>query len=80
MHRNAQTCPYSLTRIVVQHNQNASLRPNEKMIRDVCLACHSLELSIDALADADLIRHNFNDMPARHVPSIDMALSRMEGN
>lgn len=67
-------------RIVVQHNQNANLRPNEKMIRDVCLACHSLELSIDALADMDLIRHNFNDMPALHVPSIDMALSRIEGN
>ena len=67
-------------RIVVQHNQNANLRPNEKMIRDVCLACHSLELSIDALADPELIRHNFNGTPALHVPSIDMALSRIEQN
>lgn len=67
-------------RIVVQHNQNANLRPNEKMIRDVCLACHSLELSIDALADPELIRHNFSGTPALHVPSIDMALSRLERN
>ena len=64
-------------RIVVQHNQNANLRPNEKMIRDVCLTCHSLELSIDALADTDLIRHNFTGTLALHVPSIDMALSRL---
>lgn len=63
-------------RIVVQHNQNANLRPNEKMIREVCLTCHSLALSIDALADPGLIRRNFSGSPARHVPSIEMALSR----
>ena len=63
-------------RIVVQHNQNANLRPNEKMIREVCLTCHSLALSIDALADPDLIRRNFAGEPSRHVPSINMALSR----
>ena len=62
-------------RIVVQHNQNANLRPNEKMIRDVCLTCHSLVLAIDAMADADLIRRNFVGLPSHHVPSIDMALS-----
>lgn len=65
-------------RIVVEHNQNANLRPNEKMIRDVCLRCHSLRLSIDALADPALIRRNFAGLPARHVASIDMALSRRE--
>lgn len=65
-------------RIVVQHNQNANLRPNEKMIRPVCLTCHSLALSIDALADPDLIRRNFSGLPARQVQSIDMALSRTE--
>ena len=65
-------------RVVVQHNQNANLRPNEKMIRDVCMACHSLALAIDALADADLIRRNFVGQPALHVRSIDMALWRSQ--
>jgi formate-dependent nitrite reductase cytochrome c552 subunit len=37
--------------IVVQHNQNLNLRPNEKMIRGVCMQCHGLGFSIDALAD-----------------------------
>lgn len=64
-------------RIVVEHNQNANLRPNEKMIRDVCLTCHSLALSIDALADPVLIRNNFAGPPAQHIPSIDMVRSRM---
>ena len=64
--------------MVVQHNQNANLRPNEKMIRQVCLTCHSLALSIDALADSELIRRNFCGRPSRHVRSIDMALSRTQ--
>ena len=63
-------------RTVVEHNQNDNLRPNEKMIRDVCLHCHSLAFSLDALADPDLIRRNFAGTPAGHIESIDMVLSR----
>lgn len=58
------------------HNQNATLRPNEKMIRPVCLHCHDLAFSIDALADAELVRNNFSGKPSRHVSSIDMAVDR----
>ena len=65
-------------RIVVQHNQNDNLRPNEKMLRDVCLACHSLAFSLDALADPELIRRNFAGRPERHVASVDMVLSLAE--
>ncbi|MDE0125907.1 MAG: hypothetical protein OXN97_15145 [Bryobacterales bacterium] len=63
-------------RIVVQHNQNANLRPNEKMIREVCMRCHSLAFAIDSLADLDLVRRNLAGPPKRHVPSIEMAHSR----
>ncbi len=62
--------------ITVQHNQNANLRPNEKMLRSVCLNCHSLEFSIDALADPELIRNNFSSQPGLHIESIGMALAR----
>lgn len=62
--------------IRVQHNQNANLRPNEKMIRSVCLDCHGLEFSLDALADRALIATNFIGRPARHVESIDLAVKR----
>lgn len=68
----------SSTQIFTQHNQNKNLRPNEKMIRGVCLNCHSLELSIDALADPDLVRRNFTGRPKRHIESIDMAAARDE--
>jgi len=61
-------------RILVQHNQNDNLRPNEKMIRTVCLDCHGLEFSIDALADEALIEVNFKGRPKAHIESIDMAI------
>jgi hypothetical protein len=63
-------------RVRVQHNQNANLRPNEKMIRSVCMECHGLAFSLDALADAALVKTNFIGLPARHVESVDLALRR----
>ncbi len=62
----------------VHHNQNANLRPNEKMIRPVCMQCHGLAFSIDALADEGLIRNNFTGQPQAHIPSIEWALKRVE--
>jgi formate-dependent nitrite reductase cytochrome c552 subunit len=63
--------------VAVQHNQNANLRPNEKMARTVCLACHGLAFSLDALADPSLVATNFTGTPLRHVAGIDMAMSRI---
>lgn len=60
----------------VEHNQNLFLRPNEKMIRPVCMQCHSLEFAIDALADPELIKNNFNGRPNAHIESMDWALKR----
>jgi len=62
-----------MERILVQHNQSATLRPNEKMIRPACQHCHGLGFSIDALADPALIANNFRGRPAVHIESIDMA-------
>lgn len=61
---------------VISHNQNDNLRPNEKMIRSVCLSCHGLRFSIDSLADKDLISKNFNGRPKVKIPSIDWTLKR----
>jgi len=60
----------------VQHNQNANLRPNEKMVRTTCLHCHGLAFSLDAMADARLVESNFAGRPTVHVRSVDMAQER----
>lgn len=63
--------------VSVQHNQNDNLRPNEKMIRTVCLDCHGLGFAIDALADPKLVANNFSGKPAVHVESIEMAKAKL---
>lgn len=63
--------------ITTQHNQNDNLRPNEKMLRSVCMYCHGLGFSIDALADTELVNKNFTGKPSRHIESLDMAKRRL---
>ncbi|MBX9811817.1 MAG: cytochrome c3 family protein [Burkholderiales bacterium] len=65
-----------VSRMLVQHNQNDNLRPSEKMIRPVCMNCHGLGFTLDALADPGLVAGNFNGRPSRHVQSLDMAERR----
>jgi predicted CXXCH cytochrome family protein len=67
-----------LEQVRVQHNQNLNLRPNEKMTRGVCLYCHGLGLTLDALADRRLIDGNFNGRPTYHVQSLEWAQRRLE--
>lgn len=62
----------------VQHNQNDNLRPNEKMIRDVCMHCHGLGFTIDALADPALIENNFSGRPGIHNQSMDLVHRRLK--
>jgi hypothetical protein len=60
------------TVIVVDHNQNNTQRPNEKMIRPVCMQCHGLGFSINSLADPTLIRSNFKGQPDVSVNTLEL--------
>lgn len=64
-------------RMLVDHNQNANLRPREKMIRGVCQHCHGLVFSLDALSDDALVERNFEGLPALHSKSVEMATERL---
>jgi hypothetical protein len=65
-------------RVLVQHNQSDNLRPNEKMIRPVCMSCHGLGFSIDALADSKLLQDNFLGRPQVRVKSLEMVARRVK--
>jgi predicted CXXCH cytochrome family protein len=71
--------PDGRKRVIVQHNQNDNLRPIAKMLRTVCLHCHGLAFSIDALSDRELARKNYAGRPSRHVESIDMVEANLRG-
>jgi hypothetical protein len=66
-----------LTVIRVQHNQNRNLRPNEKMVRSVCLNCHGLGFSLAALGSPRLVARNFAGQPSRDIRSLRMARARL---
>jgi hypothetical protein len=64
------------TRIAVQHNQSATMRPFSKMVRPVCQHCHGLGFVLDALSDHVLVARNFRGRPAATHRSIAMALDK----
>jgi len=63
---------------LVQHNQSATMRPIERMLRPVCLECHGYQFSINSLADATLIQRSFRGTPADTVDSQRLAIERRE--
>ncbi len=64
---------YGESYTMVDHNQNNSLRPNEKMIRSSCIQCHGLQFTLDALADRELIQRNFQGRSTAFVESLELA-------
>lgn len=60
----------------ITHNVDKTLNPNIKMVPSVCLQCHTLQFSIDSLADRNLIRNNFNRSPVGRVQTIDWHLEK----
>lgn len=63
---------------LVQHSQSDTMRPIERMLRPVCLACHGYAFAIDALADAALVERNFTGRPSVSVDSQRLAVERRE--
>ena len=66
-----------IERVVIAHNQNDNLRPNEKMARGVCMECHGLSFTLDSLADRALINRNFKGRSSVHVKGIDWVEQRV---
>lgn len=56
----------------VQHNQNANLQPNEKMIRTSCMNCHGVQFSLNALADPELKSNCYSTAPGIQIASPKM--------
>ncbi|SJM93509.1 conserved hypothetical protein [Crenothrix polyspora] len=67
---------HGLESILVMHNQNMNLRPNSKMIRSVCMNCHGLGFSLDALADPALMINNYSTLPSKKINTLNMIQGR----
>ncbi len=65
---------------VVEHNPSFNLHPRQKMLKTVCLHCHGLGYSLDALADNELVRNNFPEAPSKHIESLEMVEEKQRKN
>ena len=64
-------------RIGVQHNQNDNLRPNEKMVRSVCMDCHGVEFSLKALANPTMIDSCYDHATGGTLETMDWIRTRI---
>ncbi len=60
------------TRVAVNHNNSFTLRPRERMVKEVCSACHGLEFAINSIFDDYLVENNFQGRPARRHETFTM--------
>lgn len=73
-----ESAGFSSDAVQVVHNQSWNLAPVEKMLRSVCMNCHGLEFSLDALADSHLKDTCYEGSPRRHLKTLEMAESWFE--
>jgi hypothetical protein len=59
-------------RVAVNHNNTFTLRPRDRMVKEVCLACHGLEFAMSSIVDDGLVRANFRGRPARRHETFEM--------
>jgi predicted CXXCH cytochrome family protein len=59
-------------RVVVNHNNSWTLQPRDRMIKEVCLGCHTLELALNSMFDEELIQNNFKGLPKRKHETLTM--------
>lgn len=73
-----ESAGFSSDAVRVVHNQSWNLAPVEKMLRTVCMNCHGLEFSMNALADPDLKDTCYEGIPNRQLKTVEMAESWFE--
>lgn len=65
-------------RVTVMHNQNFNLRPNNKMLRTVCMNCHGMEFSLASLSDRQLVESNFKGQPDIELETFQLIKERLK--
>lgn len=73
-----ESAGFSSDSIRVVHNQSWNLAPVEKMVRSVCMNCHGLKFSLNALADSASKDTCYEGVPLKQLKTVEMAESWFE--
>ncbi|MFK8186674.1 MAG: cytochrome c3 family protein [Phormidesmis sp.] len=71
------------TLVKVNHNNTYNLKPQDRMVGDVCMNCHGVEYSYNSIFDDELVEANFDRAPTLSHQSFDLmraAEKRRSGN
>ncbi|MEM9484377.1 MAG: cytochrome c3 family protein [Cyanobacteria bacterium P01_F01_bin.116] len=69
--------------VEVNHNNTYNLKPQDRMVGDVCMNCHGLEWSYNSIFDPELVEANFDRPPNLEMESfalMEAAEARRTGN
>ncbi|MBX2862063.1 MAG: cytochrome c3 family protein [Leptolyngbyaceae cyanobacterium MAG.088] len=56
----------------VNHNNTYNLKPQDRMVGDVCMNCHGVEYSYNSIFDPELVEANFAQPPKLELQSFDL--------
>ena len=71
------------TLVHVNHNNTYTLKPQDRMVGDVCMNCHGVEYSYNSIFDPELVEANFDRPPTLEMQTFDLmeaAEQRRTGN
>ncbi|NEO49733.1 MAG: hypothetical protein F6K55_38795 [Moorea sp. SIO4A3] len=60
------------TIVVVNHNNTFTLKPRDRMVKEVCMNCHSVEYSYNSIFDDELVEENFSQPPTLKLETFDL--------
>ncbi|NET33695.1 MAG: hypothetical protein F6K19_17000 [Cyanothece sp. SIO1E1] len=57
---------------LVNHNNTFTLKPRDRMVKEVCMNCHSVEYSYNSIFDDALVETNFDRPPSLSLETFDL--------
>lgn len=58
--------------VMVNHNNTFTLKPRDRMVKEVCMNCHGLGFAWNSIFDNALVEANFSHPPTLNSPSLEM--------
>ena len=58
--------------ILVNHNNTYTLKPRDRMVKEVCMNCHGVEHAYNSIFDDELVEANFARPPNHKLPTFQL--------
>ena len=58
--------------VVVNHNNTFTLKPRDRMVKEVCMHCHGMDYAYNSIFDDDLVEANFARPPTQTLKTLEM--------